>query len=860
MIQRYLSVFSWLVTVVFFCPVCALGGPQSTADGPPTVADVPALQSETFMLDHVGRIQRPDRDRAGAQRYPSSYHPLSSQAGGTLCQQFESINDPPEGDMPRDVAFSGDGRFALIVNRDTDNVALFDVAKRETVALLAVGDFPVHVAVTPDGRRAVVPNALDHTVSVIDIEERVVVAHIPVTGKQPYRVAITSDSRLALVGVINTGDDASFSVIDLETLEEVRTFPSGPQGVIGGFFTPESGIWGNIYTRFALSPDDRTVVLPHRFGGRVFLYDLSTGEELASLETAAQPAGVDISRNGKIAVVTHEGSVNKLTKIDLIERRVSNEFTVSEGLRNQLVRITPRRKFAMVAALNHVMFIHLRTGQRSARIFTGSPGDIEFSFDNRFAFVSNATARVIDTKEQRVVASMPLGPCVEAATSPVDYIAVALNNRFREDVQVYQIDGPQGQALGTGVAGGQPEADAPRTLALTPDGRTVLAVNNTSDNLAIIDVKTGVVRDYVPTGKRSLGIAVSPDGRFAVVANAGDDTASVIDIQTAKAVATLSIADVPAEVLISPNGKAAYVTTVGGTDRVHFIKLDGADSKVVASLRTGQMGLVQYTFNVFSGMALSPNGSVLAICISFDDELLLIDTRSREELARVEVGDFPIRVAFSPKGKRAYVAHALSNDLYIIRVDGKSSEVTAIVEQIKQPLTVDVDVNGAFVYVGSFDRSRPAIHVVDTSSDTVVAVVELPGSPRATFLSNDPAVLYAVTTDDRFVRVRAAGPDSTLFDAVALTDAPSDMVYSESMRRAVVALPVVDGVDFVRLSAPGNFGCDDVVDLEDYRAFSGCLTGPAGGLPRDCEPADTDLDNDVDLRDFAAFQSAFTGS
>ncbi len=847
MIKRFAALPSWLLVLTWCCIAHASGSADAATRGLQSNTDAHGLQSVGFMLDHVRPLLPVDGYGQGAE------------AGGTLCQRFQSINLAPEGDMPREVAFTRDGRFALVVNRDTDNLAFFDIAARKSAAILPLRDFPIHVAVTLDGSRALVPNALDHTVSVIDIARRTVIAHVPVTGKQPYRVAISSDSRLALVGVINTGDDAAFSIIDLETLEEVRTFPSGPQGVFGGFFTPESGIWGNIYTQFALSPDDTTVVLPDRFGARVLLYDLSTGRELASIPTAALPTAVDISRNGKIAVVTHEGSENKLTKIDIYNHRVSGEFTVSDSLRKQLVRITPNGRFTMAAALSHVMFINLRTGKRTARLFTGSPGDIEFSFNDRFAFVSSATARVIDIKAQRVVSSIPLGPCVEAAVSPIDYLAVALNNRFREDIQVYKIDGPFGRALGIGVSGRKPEADATRTLALTPDGRTAVAANNTSDTMAVIDVPSGLVRDYVPLGRRPLGVAVSGDGVYAVVANADDDTVSVIDLEAGAPAAVLPVAEGPAEVLISPNGKTAYVTSVAGTDRVHFIKLNGAKSKVLGTLPTGQMGSIQYTFNVFSGMALSPDGAVLAICVSFDDELLLIDTRNRVELARVDIGDFPIRAAFSPDGGRAYVAHSFSDDLYVVKIDGKSSEVEAIVEDIKLPLTVDVDSTGSFVYVGSFDQVKPSIHVVDTSSRTVVKVVELPGSPRATHLSADPPALYAVTTDDRFVRLRAAGPDSVVIDTAKLTESPSDMVFSESMRTAVVALPVVDGVDFVRVGAPGNFGCDDIVDLEDYRALAACFTGPGGGVEPGCEPADADLDNDVDLADFAAFQSAFTG-
>ena len=53
---------------------------------------------------------------------------------------------------------------------------------------------------------------------------------------------------------------------------------------------------------------------------------------------------------------------------------------------------------------------------------------------------------------------------------------------------------------------------------------------------------------------------------------------------------------------------------------------------------------------------------------------------------------------------------------------------------------------------------------------------------------------------------------------------------------------------------------DGWVNLIDYGDFDGCLSGPAGGLPRpECNCFDLDGDNDVDLSDIAQFQNAFTG-
>jgi len=331
------------------------------------------------------------------------------------------------------------------------------------------------------------------------------------------------------------------------------------------------------------------------------------------------------------------------------------------------------------------------------------------------------------------------------------------------------------------------------------------------------------------------------------VCNGDNDRVSVIDLATDTRVADLPVYSRPAEVRISPDSQYAYVTTVAGTDRLHFIELDGADSQVVGSLVTGQMGSMIYTYNVLSGIELSPDGSVLALCISFDDELLLVDTATQSELTRLPVGDFPIRVAFAPDGSKAYVTNSTSDNVYVVVIDGESSYVEAVVPGIDFPLTVTVDATGSFVYVGSFNYSSPAIKVIDASANSVVKTVWLTSRPRAAYLSPIDSILYVGATDGELIRIDAAGPGSAVIDTTPLSAGPSDMVFSEALRTAVMAQPIPDGVDLVFFGCAGDLDGDgdtDHSDLGILLADWGCV----GSEPEDC-PGDLDGDFDTDHSD-----------
>ncbi len=57
----------------------------------------------------------------------------------------------------------------------------------------------------------------------------------------------------------------------------------------------------------------------------------------------------------------------------------------------------------------------------------------------------------------------------------------------------------------------------------------------------------------------------------------------------------------------------------------------------------------------------------------------------------------------------------------------------------------------------------------------------------------------------------------------------------------------------------GDFGNNGTVDLDDYRRFAPCMSGPAELFESDCGCFDLDSDGDVDARDFAEFQVSFIG-
>ena len=71
---------------------------------------------------------------------------------------------------------------------------------------------------------------------------------------------------------------------------------------------------------------------------------------------------------------------------------------------------------------------------------------------------------------------------------------------------------------------------------------------------------------------------------------------------------------------------------------------------------------------------------------------------------------------------------------------------------------------------------------------------------------------------------------------------------------------VVDGLDVLLVSEPGDVDADEDVDLADFAAFQTCFAGSGNPFaPAACGLADLDADGDVDSADYDRFERHMTG-
>ena len=102
------------------------------------------------------------------------------------------------------------------------------------------------------------------------------------------------------------------------------------------------------------------------------------------------------------------------------------------------------------------------------------------------------------------------------------------------------------------------EALWPRDLAVSRDGKTLLAALNLADRAAIVDLKTKAVK-YVKTGSYPYGAAITRNGK-GLVSNESDGTVSVIDLKSGQKVKDIQVGahlSHPEGIAVDPKARTA---------------------------------------------------------------------------------------------------------------------------------------------------------------------------------------------------------------------------------------------------------------------------------------------------------------
>ena len=229
-------------------------------------------------------------------------------------------------------------------------------------------------------------------------------------------------------------------------------------------------------------------------------------------------------------------------------------------------------------------------------------------------------------------------------------------NRADGTISVLSVDGKNVKLTDSVPVG--TAADSVSAVAITPDGKTALAVKANADKVAVLTIDNGKAsydkKNDLPANNYPYNVAVTPNGQIALIANTGGggssdgnaDTVSVVDL-TAKPIRIIdhiTVGDSPEGLAISPKGDVAVTIEARGSNRPK-------DSWIH-----------------------NPAGAVT---------VLAIDGKKVTRVGDAPVGLLPEGGAFSADGSYLYIGNFIDSDLSVFRVAG--SKLTDTGQRFKLP-------------------------------------------------------------------------------------------------------------------------------------------------------------------------------
>jgi YVTN family beta-propeller protein len=291
------------------------------------------------------------------------------------------------------------------------------------------------------------------------------------------------------------------------------------------------------------------------------------------------------------------------------------------------------------------------------------PHEVAASPDGALAVVTNYGTRdapgnsitVLDIRERRAIRTIDLGEHTRphgVAWLPDGSEVLVTTEGSKHLVCV----DPRSEAITCEIG---TEQEVSHMVAITPDGRRAFVANIGSGSITAIDLAERQKLADVATGAGAEGVAVSPDGREVWVTNRGDDTVTVLDVDSLEVRETFTSSSFPIRAHISADGSTVLVTNArSGT--LSVFSRDGEEVRHVEDMGVAApepdpervLGHFEGT-TLPIGVVTSGDGRRAFVAHALADRVSILDLKTLETLAIIEVGNEPDGMAYVPAAPRS---------------------------------------------------------------------------------------------------------------------------------------------------------------------------------------------------------------
>lgn len=293
----------------------------------------------------------------------------------------------------------------------------------------------------------------------------------------------------------------SVSVIDSDSWEKIAEFPAGnrPRGI---------GISPNGKHLYVCASDDDTIKV----------FDTATHEFLWALPSGPDPEFFVLSPDGKTLFVSNEDD-NIVTVVDTVNKSVLEEIPV--GVEPEGMAVSPDLRYVVNTSetTNMAHFISLEDFKIKYNVLVDQrPRYARFTNDGSKLFVSSEIGGTVSV----IKMNGETGPVLE-------------------------------EKIGFAVPGVQPEWLQPVGMRITSDNKWLFVALGPANRVAVVDVASHEVVDYILVGQRVWHLEFTPDEKFLLTTNGNSNDVTVIDVAAHEAIKSIQVGQQPWGIVVAPD-------------------------------------------------------------------------------------------------------------------------------------------------------------------------------------------------------------------------------------------------------------------------------------------------------------------
>jgi YVTN family beta-propeller protein len=299
-------------------------------------------------------------------------------------------------------------------------------------------------------------------------------------------------------------------------------------------------------------------------------------------------------------------------------------------------------------------------------------------------YVANSAGtdlHVIDSATNRVIRRVEVGPEPHGlcATASGDRMFVTIENTTGDEGELLWLD-PATDTVTKRLKIGP----RPNQPACTPDGKLVYVPCDDA-SWWVIDAETALVVKKIATGGRPHNTLVSPDGRQMYLGPKGSYHVLIADVATHRLVGEIPTSDAPRPLALSKDGKRLYANV---DTLIGFEILDVEKRKLVRRVEAEVPAELLRVASRSHGIGLRPDEKELWMCDVFHDRTYVFDltTDPPRQTDTIKMKGGGYWMCFSPVGRFCFISERIGDTVAVL--DTTTKETIARIPVGKSPKRV----------------------------------------------------------------------------------------------------------------------------------------------------------------------------